>query len=98
MALLVRQRNFQCVGLATNGDFPDYAVMYTIKSRAPCVPDFEYINPFVSIAGYQPQRADIVVADIDTKSMVDRATGVHYLLYRACSYFNILLPQGDPAL
>ena len=96
VATLVGRRHMQWVGFATNGDFPDYAVMYTIKYRTHHLPNFEYVNPYVKIPGYPPHRADLIVAAVTITSLVDRATGTHYLLYRSNSFFNVLLPQGDP--
>ena len=94
---LVNAGKFQWVGLATNGDFPDYAVMYTIRSRAEHHgPSFEYVNPYVKIAGHEPHVADMIVATPTIKDLVDQATGVHYVLFRGNSLFNILLKQSDP--
>jgi len=95
LAKLVNRRHMQWVGLATNGNFPEYAVMYVIKSRTRHLPNFEFVNPFVPIAGYQPHRADVVIADPPAESLVDLATGTRYVLYRGNSMFNVLLPQGD---
>ena len=100
VAKLVERRGFKWVGFATNGDFPDYAVMYTIKFRTHQLPNFEYVNPYQPqqrIAGYQAHVADVIVSDVSITHMTDKATGVQYVLYRGGSYFNILLPKGNPS-
>jgi hypothetical protein len=101
VAKLVESRGFQWVGIATNGDFPDYAIMYTIKYRTHRLPNFEYVNPTQprkKIPGEQPHIADVVVSDVRINHLTDRTTGVQYVLYRGNSFFNILLPKGDPSL
>lgn len=98
MAKLVGDRQMPWVGFATNGDFPDYAVMYTIKYRTHHLPDFEYVNPYVKIAGYAPHHASLIIADVKITSLTDKATGDKYVLYRSNSFFNVLLPPDDPAL
>jgi hypothetical protein len=98
VARLVESRSSQWVGIATNGDFPDYAIMYTIKYRTHHLPNFEYINapqPRKKIPGYEAHVADLIVADAKITHLADRATGVEYVLYRGNSFFNILLPKGD---
>jgi hypothetical protein len=97
LAKLVDQRHSSWVGFATNGDFPDYAAMYTIRSRSHQRANFEYVNPYVKIAGYEPHVADVIVADVKITRMVDRATGVRYVLCRTNTLFNVLLPEGDSA-
>lgn len=97
-AKLVATRRMQWVGFATNGDFPDYAFMYVTKLRMHRMPNFEYVNPHVKIPGYPPHRADVIIADVHFQTLVDKQTGVRYRLYTHNSFFNVLLPEGDPAL
>jgi hypothetical protein len=97
-AKLVATRKMQWVGFATNGDFPDYAFMYVTKRQMHRMPNFEYVNPHVKIAGYPPRRADVIIADVRLQTLLDKQTGVRYRLYAHNSFFNVLLPEGDPAL
>jgi Dolichyl-phosphate-mannose-protein mannosyltransferase len=97
LAKLVSGRKMHWVGLATNGNFPDYAVMYVVRRRMKHPPGFEYVNPFVKIAGDPARPADVVVADLRLTSLTDRQTGVRYRLYSRNSLFNVWLPESDPA-
>jgi hypothetical protein len=96
-AKLVDARKMKWVGFATNGDFPDYALMYITKLRMHRMPNFEYVNPFVKIAGDPPHPADVVVADVRLTSLIDKQTGVRYRLYSHNSLFNVWLPQNAPS-
>jgi len=98
LARFVGKRHMHWVGFATDGNFPDYAVMYTLKTRIRHVPNFEYVNPFVPVAGCKAYRADIIITTPNVAFLVDRATGTKYVRYRVNSLFAVLLPRGDPAL
>jgi len=97
LAKLVSGRKMRWVGLATNGNFPDYAVMYVVRRRMKHPPGFEYVNPYVKIAGDPPHPADVVVADVPVTSLTDKQTGIRYRLYSQNSLFNVLIPEGAPA-
>jgi hypothetical protein len=60
-------------------------------------PGFEYVNPYVKIAGDPPHPADVVVADVPVTSLTDKQTGIRYQLYSQNSLFNVLIPEGAPA-
>jgi hypothetical protein len=40
----------------------------------------------------------MVITEPPLTTLVDRATGTRYVLYRGGPVFNILLPQDDPVL
>jgi hypothetical protein len=96
VAKVVYKKHIHWVGFATGGNFPEYSIMYVIKSHLHHYPNFEYINPFVPIAGYTPHRADMVITEPPLTTLVDRATGTRYVLYRGGPVFNILLRQENP--
>ncbi|HUO10417.1 MAG TPA: phospholipid carrier-dependent glycosyltransferase [Phycisphaerae bacterium] len=83
------------VGIATDGIFPDYALMYVIRKQMTPSPRFEYIQPFVRIKGIKPHRADMIIARSELVSVWDEPTNTRYFLYRRYALFNVLLPEGD---
>ena len=93
MAKLVRRRNIQWIGFSTDDNFPEYAVMYTIKYVDHRLPNFEFVNAYQKIKEYPAHRAEMIIAEPRQKKILDRATGIRYALYRGNAMFNILLPQ-----
>jgi len=70
--------------------------MYIIRTRMGQPARFEYINPFVPIAGVKPHRADLIVTSLDLTSLQDNATGINYVLLRQFRLFNLLAPKSAP--
>ncbi|HEX4055033.1 MAG TPA: glycosyltransferase family 39 protein [Tepidisphaeraceae bacterium] len=96
LADIAKRRNVKWVGLATNGDAPDYDYMYVIRKAMPRhPPSFEYVNPFCPVRGSVTHRADMVIAYPALTSLTDKATHTHYVLARQYTTFNLLLPEGD---
>jgi Dolichyl-phosphate-mannose-protein mannosyltransferase len=95
LADIAKRRNVKWVGIATDGDGPDYDYMYVIrKAMQSDPPSFEYVAPFCPVRGYVMHRADMVIARPALSKLTDHATHTHYVLARQYSTFNLLLPEG----
>ena len=95
MAAIAANHHARWIGLATNGDFPDYIFMEILRKRLTPAPKFEYVQAFVTIKGIAEHRPDIILTRPELTSMYLQHSRTQYFLYRRYTSFNLLLPDND---